>query len=75
MIQAGIHIFLLKERCCLIDENTKISVTAPSFDFNDKECIFHLQKTLLLTLYESKRLSFNQYQYAVKLLEKKFRQR
>lgn len=59
----------------MIDENTKISVTAPSFDFNDKECIFHLQKTLLLTLYETKRLSFNQYQYAVKLLEKKFRQR
>ena len=59
----------------MIDENKKISITAPSLDFNDKECILHLQKTLLLTLFESKRLSFNQYQYAVRLLEKKFRQR
>lgn len=52
----------------MIDKNTQIHVTAPVLDFNDKELIFRLQKALLLTLYENKKLSFNQYQCAVRLL-------
>lgn len=59
----------------MIDESTKISLKAPEFAFNDKAYIFCMQKTLLITLYENKRLNFDQYRYAVELLEKKFRQR
>lgn len=59
----------------MIDKNTSININAPSLDCNNKEAIFNIQKTLLLTLYENKKLDFNQYQYAVKLLEKKFIQR
>lgn len=59
----------------MIDENTNIDISVPLFEYDNKEIIFSLQKTLLLTLYESKNLNFHQYQYAVLLLEKKFRQR
>lgn len=59
----------------MIDKNTSININAPSLDCSKKEVILNIQKTLLLTLYENKKLDFNQYQYAVKLLEKKFMQR
>lgn len=59
----------------MIDKNTNININAPSLDCSKKEIILNIQKTLLLTLYENKKLDFNQYQYAVKLLEKKFMQR
>lgn len=59
----------------MIDKNTSININAPSLDCSKKEVILNIQKTLLLTLYENKKLDFNQYQYAVKLLEKKIMQR
>lgn len=59
----------------MIDKNTSININTPSLDCSKKEVILNIQKTLLLTLYENKKLDFNQYQYAVKLLEKKFMQR
>lgn len=59
----------------MIDKDTKINITAPSFELNDKECILNIQKTLLLSLHENNKISFNQYENAVQLLEKKLRQR
>lgn len=59
----------------MADKNTKISITAPEYDPNDQKCILSMQKTLLLTLYEKSKINFNQYRYAVKLLENKSHQR
>lgn len=59
----------------MIDKNTKIDITAPSFEFDDKECILGIQKALLLSLHEKNIINLNQYENAVKLLERKLRQR
>lgn len=56
----------------MTDKDIKISITAPSFKFNDKEYITSIQKILLLTLYENGKINFNQYNHAVELIEKKF---
>lgn len=56
----------------MIDKDTKINITS-SFKFNDKDYILNMQKVLLLSLQEKNKLSANQYDSAVKLLEKKSR--
>ncbi len=59
----------------MIDKNINVRITSPSFDFNDKEHILAIQMALLLSLHENNKISLTQYDNAVKLLEKKFRQR
>lgn len=53
----------------------KFSVHPPTFEYDDKEIKLNMQKILLLTLYENKKMDFNQYQHAVELLENKFGRR
>ncbi len=59
----------------MIDKDTKINITSSSFEFNDKDYILNMQKILLLSLQGKNKLSANQYDSAVKLLERKSRKR
>lgn len=40
---------------------------------NNKEFIFNIQKAMLVTLFENKRINHFQYEYAIELLEAEFR--
>lgn len=42
---------------------------------NDKEFILNIQKAMLVTLFESKKINHFQYEYAIELLEKNFRKK
>ncbi len=40
---------------------------------DSKEFLFNFQKAILLSLHENGKLTFEQYNYAIELLEKKFK--
>ncbi len=62
----------MKGRCCFVNE--KINVTCDDNEVkNSKEFIFNIQKAMLVTLFESKKINQFQYEYAVELLEKNYR--
>lgn len=42
---------------------------------NDKEFILNLQKAMLVTLFERKKINHFQYEYALELLEKNYRKK
>ena len=42
---------------------------------NDKEFILNLQKAMLVTLFERKKINLFQYEYAIELLEKNYRKK
>ena len=44
-----------------------------NLDNNNKEFIFNIQKAMLVTLFENKRINHFQYEYAVELLEADYR--
>lgn len=53
----------------------KIMVTCENENYQqDKEFILNIQKAMLVTLLENKKINHFQYEYAARLLEKKFRQ-
>ena len=54
----------------------KYVVTCEDENFqNDKEFILNIQKAILVTLFERKTINHFQYEYAIELLEKKFRKK
>lgn len=42
---------------------------------NNKEFVLNIQKAMLATLFESKKINHFQYEYAIELLEEKFRKK
>lgn len=56
----------------MIDKNKIINIATPSFEVGNKERILGIQKALLLSLHENNKITLNQYENAIKLLEKKF---
>lgn len=55
--------------------NEEFTVTCEEKDIqNDKEVMFNIQKAMLATLFEGEKINHFQYEYAIELLEKKFRQ-
>lgn len=55
--------------------NKEFTVVCEDDDIqNDKEVIFNIQKAMLATLFEGEKINHFQYEYAIELLEKKFRQ-
>ena len=56
----------------MIDKNKIINIVTPSFEVGNKERILGIQKALLLSLHENNKITLNQYENAIKLLEKKF---
>ncbi len=53
----------------------KILVTCENNSYHqDKEFILNIKKAMLVTLLENKKINHFQYEYAIELLEKKFRQ-
>lgn len=56
--------------------NEKVVVTCEDNNIqNDKEFILNIQKAMLVTLFEGKKINHFQYEYAIELLEKKFRKK
>lgn len=56
--------------------DNKYSVIGPDEDLNENdEFIFSIQKAILVTILEEKKITQNQYDYACELLEKKLRAR
>ncbi len=43
--------------------------------YQDKEFILNIQKAMLVTLLENKKINHFQYEYAIELLEKNFRKK
>lgn len=55
----------MKEKVAIVCNNINLD--------NNKEFIFNIQKAMLVTLFENKRINHFQYEYAVELLEAEFR--
>ena len=55
----------MKEKVAIVCNNINLD--------NNKEFIFNIQKAMLVTLFENKRINHFQYEYAVELLEADFR--
>ena len=56
--------------------NENFIVTCEDNDIqNDKEFILNLQKAMLVTLFERKKINLFQYEYAIELLEKNYRKK
>lgn len=54
----------------------KIMVTCENENYQqDKEFILNMQKAILVTLFEHKKINHFQYEYAIELLEKNFRRK
>ncbi len=54
----------------------KIIVTCENENYQqDKEFILNMQKAILVTLFEHKKINHFQYEYAIELLEKNFRRK
>ncbi len=54
----------------------KITVTCSDDNLdNNREFILNIQKAMLVTLFENKKINHFQYEYAVELLEKNYRKR
>ena len=63
-----------KGRCCFVNENIIVSCEDENIQ-NDKEFILNIQKAMLVTLFESKKINHFQYEYAIELLEKNYRKK
>lgn len=57
----------MKEKVAIVCNNINLD--------NNKEFIFNIQKAMLVTLFENKRINHFQYEYAVELLEADYRLR
>lgn len=63
-----------KGRCCFVNENFIVTCEDENIQ-NDKEFILNIQKAMLVTLFESKKINHFQYEYAIELLEKNYRKK
>ena len=63
-----------KGRCCFVDDKYVVTCEDDNIQ-NDKEFILNIQKAMLVTLFESKKINHFQYEYAIELLEKNFRKK
>jgi len=57
-----------------VNENFIVSCEDENIQ-NDKEFILNIQKAMLITLFESKKINHFQYEYAIELLEKNYRKK
>ena len=73
-IKKGITHKMKKGRCCFVDDKYVVTCEDDNIQ-NDKEFILNIQKAMLVTLFESKKINHFQYEYAIELLEKNFRKK